>query len=410
MSFCKSAVILLYLLLASLKSYCQSEFVPGYLINNYGDSIYGYVDNRGDARNASVCIFKETLNKDAIQFSPLDLKSYRQIGKKYFVSKEIQVNTDDQSVDQKKNLFLEMLVEGIINLFFYKDESGESHYYIEDEEGLFLELTNEEKEIFLEDKGYYKMQTNSYIGLLKAFMKDGMELSDKIEKVSLGHNSLIEIAVDYHNLVCEDEECIVYSKQLRQSSFSIGPFISFNHSTFHFENLLSFPVNYYDTDFSISYGAQLRFTIPSSTRLSVSVSPEIGQSYYYAYGEDTDPLGDLSYDFHYKANFLKITGLFSFNFPSGTIRPSFGIGYGVKYNFIVDTYSVKEIFDGSIVQTYITRQNGEYRFVNRAVFTMGLEYHKLEKAIPFIFFAYEKWLFVYDGPAYTYTVKTGVLF
>lgn len=52
----------------------QTNFQPGYIINNTNDTIHGYIDNRGEIRNMRVCEFRTTENSETIGYYPVRLK------------------------------------------------------------------------------------------------------------------------------------------------------------------------------------------------------------------------------------------------------------------------------------------------------------------------------------------------
>ena len=122
--------------------------------------------------------------------------AYRFIDGNYYVSKELIINNKPQK------LFVEFLVDGIVDLFYRKSPySGEEFYVDNDEKGL-VKLTTEEVEITISDeekkshgissnKIYFKKK--SYIGIFKVIFKDCPEINNDIEKASLEKSDLIEI-------------------------------------------------------------------------------------------------------------------------------------------------------------------------------------------------------------------------
>jgi hypothetical protein len=98
-------------------------------------------------------------------------------------------------------------------LFYYRDSDGD-HYLIETAGGRISELTNEERTVHIEGKGDMSVNSNKYIGPLKATLADCPQVRSEIDKSELTHKSLIKIVKDYHGYVCNGEKCIVYEKKL----------------------------------------------------------------------------------------------------------------------------------------------------------------------------------------------------
>jgi len=92
----------------------QSNFKPGFIVNNTGDTIYGSIDYRGNMFMGEYCIFKDS-NNVKHKYTSQDILAYRFIDNRYFVSREIN----------NKKVFLEYLVKGKISFLYLKDLSGE---------------------------------------------------------------------------------------------------------------------------------------------------------------------------------------------------------------------------------------------------------------------------------------------
>ncbi|MFW5658286.1 MAG: hypothetical protein ACOCYF_02455, partial [Bacteroidota bacterium] len=69
-------LILFGILLSTGVLHAQTDFRPGYIIQNAGDTVYGEIDYRGDLLMGRLCRFKEADNsiKD---YSPYDIAAFR---------------------------------------------------------------------------------------------------------------------------------------------------------------------------------------------------------------------------------------------------------------------------------------------------------------------------------------------
>lgn len=194
-------LILLGLLLSIKVLNAQTDFRPGYILKISGDTLFGEIDYRGDLLMSSVCKFKddENINK---QYSPDDILAFRFINSKYYVSKEI---------DSKK-VFLEYLIKGQVNIYYMRDDKGD-HYYLDKEDVELTEIPYEEGIKYVDDKQVF-FETTKHIGLLNYYMQDAPEFQSRIQSLKKPeHKTLIKLAEDYHNAVCEGEECIIYEKK-----------------------------------------------------------------------------------------------------------------------------------------------------------------------------------------------------
>ena len=84
------------------------------------------------------------------------------------------------------------------------------HYYLE-KEGVLYPLTNEVNTVEIDHKTFEK-ESKSYIVTMKYLMQDAYEIMDDIESTSFDHASIIKTTKKYHDLVCDDEKCVIYYK------------------------------------------------------------------------------------------------------------------------------------------------------------------------------------------------------
>jgi len=96
---------------------------------------------------------------------------------------------------------LEYLVDGIVDVFCYTTHVSGTKYYIKKEGEELIELTQYEKSIF-KDGSEYTVVNKPYVGHLNLLFIDAPDLKDNVDQVSLDRSSLINIAQEYHNEVC----------------------------------------------------------------------------------------------------------------------------------------------------------------------------------------------------------------
>ncbi|WP_016775860.1 hypothetical protein [Anaerophaga thermohalophila] len=169
----------------------QTDFRPGYIIKNTGDTLNGDIDYRGDLLMSRLCKFrdKENIIKD---YSPNDIIAFRFIDGKYYVSREIN----------DRRVFLEYLIKGKVNIYYMRDENGD-HYYLDKEDVKLTEIPYEEGIKYIDDKQVF-YESKKHIGLLNYFMQDAPEFQSRIQSLKKPeHQTLIKLAEDYHNAVCE---------------------------------------------------------------------------------------------------------------------------------------------------------------------------------------------------------------
>jgi hypothetical protein len=179
----------------------QSDFKPGYIITLQNDTVYGKIDNRGELLMAQVCIFK-SLQGEKHDYTPSEIKAFRITDEKYYISKLLNGNM----------VFLEFLIKGKISIYYMFDSAG-WHYYIEKENEKLVELPFYEKEKIIDSEGI-QFESKKHQGILFYLMQDAPQVRSEILEMKMpDHQSLIKLASDYHRIVCNNNECIIFEKK-----------------------------------------------------------------------------------------------------------------------------------------------------------------------------------------------------
>lgn len=209
----KKTLLLIFLLhsLLHINTFSQADFQPAYIITNSLDTVYGFVDNRSYHLNSQYCDFKEKTNESVIRYYPDKLSGYRFIDGKYYVSLDIKGT----------HIFYEYLIKGELDIYFYRDKDKLDHYYASKDTLPIYELKYIEgvKSINGERTAYV---SKPYEGYLNYLTNDCPEIKDEIPDLKIQHKNLIKFAENYHNIICEDNTCIVYEKKIpRKIKFSM---------------------------------------------------------------------------------------------------------------------------------------------------------------------------------------------
>jgi len=315
------------------KAYSQNDFRNGYLINNSNDTIFGFINYKGNKANALKCVFKKEENSEVQEFSPNDIKAYRFKDSKYYVSKLVKTNSNESL------LFLEVLIDGIADIYYYRDNIGE-HYLIDNGDGKLYELKNDEKEVVVNDQKFVR-RSNEYIGMLKYFFSKAPSLSKEIENTTLNHKSLINITQKYHKQVCTNEECIVYEKKLPKKKGIFGPILGLNVTNVsvvnnftddyfylrnsHFQTAIYPSIGLFYNNNLFYWNERLNFQYEITyRRLNLRTSNSfIGKSTYMIYLNDIKII----------QNSINNSFILEYEFTNYKIRPSIQLGGFVNYYF-----------------------------------------------------------------------------
>jgi len=359
-------------LLTGVCVWAQRDYREGYIITNQQDTIYGWIDYRGDIRNAKICSFKETETGQATDYSPADIAAYRFIDSKYYISRDIG------SSDAPKQVFLEYLVNGMANLYYYREDKSNDQYFIEND-GHFHELKTEGREVEVDGKTG-NVSIKSYIGILKAAL-NVWEMNSNIDKARLEHSSLIKIAKDYHQYVCTDgSECIVYERKKPFVALRLGPVVGADLSTLR---LMDWDVEKYELDplTNFTAGVNLNFSMP---RINEKLFLQMQAVYtkYYFFGAYESP--QQAIDVHVRSNVLQMGLAVKYEYPKGKWRPTMAVGAAAVWmpdgltKEITDRYHYEEIRPTTVIEDFPTKSMYGFKVIP------GVHYYLTPKRIIFL--------------------------
>ena len=369
------------------KASAQSNFQPGFIITNDSDTIHGLVDYRGDLRSSTICTFKVDNKSNAQEYKPEEIKGYRILDSKFYISKEVN------SENQTKMLFLEYLVNGISDLYYFRDNNGD-HYLIQNQDGKILKLSDQQRTIQVQGKNYVG-NSKKYIGLLKANFGDCIEIQPEIEKAGLNHKSLSKIVENYHGYVC-NEECIVYQKQLPKVVIKFAAELGINVTQINFHEKRYYSIFPFEKSIYPSIGIATNILLPRiNEKLSFDINAEFGSlSYkiedYKKYTHEGTPhqmTEIIDLDFH--ATYLKGSGSIKYTVPKGKVRPTASLGFGIQRFLKAESQKNTTILFGEQIHTqnnttYPIRPN--FYFITGRI---GAVAQNFKKGIPYTYLKYE---------------------
>lgn len=331
--------IIVFILVTSIftQAFSQNKFKPGYIIHNNNEIENGLIKAGNKKNNFSECHFKKDINSAATSYNPYDLKGYRYNDGDYFVSMKIDTASSDK-------VFLEFAFDGIVDVFYYMDNSGD-HYYISKNGAPLVELKNDTRRILATDSYHatesygsnaptlYEKKSNEYIGMLKIMFKDAPETLAKTDNTAFSINSLVKLSEDYHNEVCPGQECVNYSKKPINLRISIGPVIGINYSNLSFTpNSTVMLFENYPQSRGKFIGASIDVGDPFiSNKLSLLFEPSIC---FYKY------TGHMSY---VKLTTLKMPLMLKYTLAPGNIKPY--LAAGLEYAGILSYDSSSERYN-----------------------------------------------------------------
>lgn len=331
-SIFKTGLVLLIIFCSPLFLISQPRFVPGYYISLDKDTVYGYFKGRVEVKNFKQCRFYPKPGDEPVIYKPGSILAYRFINGKYYISKIL---------DQSDTLFVEYLLNGVADLFYYRDFAG-PHYLIEKDHKLII-LSSHEDVLYDEDKNSLTKNSNKRTGMLNYLFSDCREIQPEIEDVNLDHSSLIKLTKDYHQYVCKDESCIIYEKKLPAIRIGISPVIGYYISNFKIvddQYLQSFK---FKKAFYPVFGLSVSLNAPrSSEKIFLHLEGTYSQIFTSAFKTFDYYFNNEYHHITIDYSVIKVAMPVSYTFSTGKLRPDVMLGGGMiwtkkpKVNLTID--------------------------------------------------------------------------
>lgn len=323
-------------LLIAVNTFSQSDYRKGYIITNKQDTIYGLIDYASPSSNAQTCFFKRSESAVVEKYKPFEIQGYRFTDSKYYVSKQVKVENDSM------NLFLEYIIKGAADLYYYCSPGLKSTYYIQKGNGTIMELSNNEIVVKDNDRDFIR-KDNRYIGVLKYTMSDCPSIFNDIDKTRLTSESLTSITEKYHNKTCTSYNCIVFEKKEPASVFHWSPFIRLSNVNYH---LVSTDVSNESDQYAYSYTINVQKITPAIGLKASFISPWISEKltlevasafssvkFNDKYVDDVLSANDTKFSLSYQD--IEVMAGFKYLFTIKKIRPN--IGGGFEFNQLFNT-------------------------------------------------------------------------
>ncbi len=355
-------LLLLILSVVTAKGQFGFDYKEGWIITNDNDTLWGLVKDRGGIRNSKACFFKKDNENKREVFYPGDIRAYMIIGEKFYQSEELFID------NEYKNLFVEVLVKGKVDLLYYWNNK-DRNFYIQKTDSLLINLSNEKiglsplkENINIPSHWHeYEVETQVYKDTLRSLFIDSRQVRNNLYNVKYNKKALINITESYIIETC-GRDCIQYKKDLDigRPQFGFYSGVSFNHI-----NLLSDSIDEVNpkTGLLISNPIGVFYDLPI-TLLSdkLVLQTELNTS-LISYSQQYNNLTGFNY-IGVKYRQLGLVLMLKYEmFQNKLISPS--IGFGKNTSFVVSSKVV--IDDSDDYAAHFSQKGGWF-------FDIGAEY------------------------------------
>lgn len=190
-------------------------------------------------------------------------------------------------------------------------------------------------------------------------MSDSPTTLNKLEQLPYRTDAIIDVAQQYHNEVCSEYECTVYTKEKVPINFDYGLYAGYSFSSFDLHSDYFRKMN---NDFlgsrDLFFGLFLNIMDPDiSERFSIQLDLIFQKSKY---------VFDSTY---YQISYVRVPFSIKYTYPVKQIKPSFqlGVAYNKWYN-----YEAKYIIPEHVIGEAIQERSYQYGLLIGAEITYQL--------------------------------------
>lgn len=311
-------------LFLSTFSYAQKNYLPGKIITTQNDTIAGYVDYRNWEKNPAEIRFKKEESSSEVIYSPLQISRF-EVNNEAYIGAIIESEVSPSKINllqrgstpviRMDTVFLQVLIEGPVSLYHYKNDVENNNFYIR--ENAAFELLIYKKYLLGEEGKTLINENKKYIGQLTLYLGNCPTIQSKINTSTYNERSLLNLFEIYH-------KCIGIQSNHQQGpqkiKFEVGALAGLSVSTFNFSGQGHEQIRQADYELSTNFMAGLFIDMILSKNLGKwSINNELNFTPYTItgkYAEQENPNLYTESDLTFNHTYLKLNNMVRYRFYS----------------------------------------------------------------------------------------------
>lgn len=221
-------------------SYCQTNYLPGYIVNLNGDTTKGFINYRNWEINPREISFKQNPDGSSLNFNPLTIKGFGVLDEIYTsaaVEKEISFYSTDNLQHnahlqiESDTVFLQTLFNGVKSLFVNTYKKEEPQFYIKQD--TMFKLLIYKKYLKLEDNKSVVIENKNYLGQLTLYLAGCKNIQSKLKNTRYNKTGLENLFSYFY--ACTDSE-ISFQRKSEKAKIEFGLLGGISNTTIKFES------------------------------------------------------------------------------------------------------------------------------------------------------------------------------
>lgn len=337
----KIVTIILYCFF-TIFAYGQTNFVPGYIIDNNGEKISGFIDYRNWDINPSEINFKRDLEKVDGNYFPQSIKEFG-VENDVYISAATELELSPRNLNnlsdsaklhlKKETVFLQALVLGEKSLYRHMTKSGFENFYIKQGNEITL-LEYKKYKKYIQGKLVVK-EIKNYANQLNAYLDHCKQIGKSLNNLKYNNKDLDKLFEDYYDLC--SSETVNFSKGVLSMKYNLGFFGGITNTKVQFASVFFNYLTEVDFDVSRDYTAGIYFELVfPKYRQKWSMNNEILFTNFEINGEYID-VENENVSFTTRSKFaythVKLMSMIRYKYEIGSSR--FFVDTGISNGLIV---------------------------------------------------------------------------
>ncbi len=308
-------------------SFCQENFLPGYITHTNGDSTKGFVDFRNREKNPDQIYFKDDLSSKKFIYTPAMISGFGVEGEMY-ISAIVQTEVSPSDLrnlqsDAKLQIvldtvFLQTIVRGSKGLYYLKNSNNNKNFYINQDKAFDLLVYKK----YLRKQGQKDAvaENKKYIGQLGIYLKNCEAVQSKLKHIEYSQKSLTNLFQAYYECSKTD---IVFQKERDRISTEVGLVagVSLNALKFKSDRFVYLANAEFSRSYNFTAGLSLDLIFPRNQK-KWSAYNELLYTSFDIEGYHEDFKDENAYSITYTEfaySYLKINNMLRFTYPIGNV-------------------------------------------------------------------------------------------
>lgn len=287
------------LLTLTIHAYAQKDFIPGKVVINGGDTLNGFISTYRDAYGIT---FRNEKNETR-SYAPKHIDGFV-MDNISFISRKVKLKVERDTVQDE--CFLQVLADGRISLYTYKNTYDQDIFFAEKDNGI-IQLRKVIEKVQPEKGGFiYTREKKEYLNMLTILMQDCSKITLPITDVELTAKDLTKIVTKYNYF---------FGGKIETKSKEVKKQIAFGLKA---GTTITNKESYYKSSTNSIVGK----SIGAFIKLPLS---GVNRRMFMRIDANMNDIGFKFKDQTYKWDSYNIAGTLGHNFSAGRVRPYVGL-------------------------------------------------------------------------------------